>query len=138
MIDISQHLAPGRQMELRKTIEYEDTVGNNSAYLNQFLSTSACIDIFVRMAIEMADKVLPAGYLTVGRRMEIIHEAPTMLGQVVFFRVTLERIEGNHLFFALEAHDEVGTVCTGTHERAAVNSVTLMDRAQERRNQIGH
>ncbi len=132
MIDLSRHLTAGRQMELRKTVEYEDTVGNNSASLSQFLSTSGCLDVFVRMAIEMADKVLPAGYITVGRHVDITHEAPTLLGQVVFFTVTLERIEGNRLFFVLEARDCGGVVCTGHHERAAVSSVTLMDRAQER------
>ena len=132
MIDLSRYVAPGRQMELRKAVEYEDTVGNNSVALSPFLSTGGCLDVFVRMAIEMTDKVLPTGYITVGRHVELTHEAPTMMGQEVFFTVTLDRVEGNRLFFALEARDGEGPVCVGRYERVAVSSVALMDRAQER------
>jgi predicted thioesterase len=55
-----------------------------------------------------------------------------MMGQEIFFTVTLDRVEGNRLFFTLEARDGEGPVCVGRYERAAVSSAALMDRAQER------
>lgn len=123
---------PGLTKEVHKTVEIDDTVGNISPYLTKLLSTSACIEAFVRAAIEVIDPNLPEGYITVGRSMEITHEAPTLLGSGVSFRVTLRAVTGNRIFFDLEASDSMGVICRGRHERAVVNSVLLMDKAMER------
>ena len=47
----------GTERVVKKAVTVEDTVGNSSLYLEQFLSTSACINMIVRMATgEMVDE----------------------------------------------------------------------------------
>ncbi len=132
MLEMLAFATPGLSNEVHKKVEIDDTVGNISPYLNRLLSTSACMEAFVKAAIEVIDPRLPEGYITVGRSMEIVHEAPTLLGSGVSFRVILREVSENRLFFDLEASDSLGVVCRGRHERAVVNRVGLMDRAVER------
>lgn len=132
MQDMLAFAKPGLYKEVHKTVDIDDTVGNISPYLTKLLSTSACMEAFVRASIAVIDPQLPEGYITVGKTMEITHEAPTLLGTGVSFRVTLREVSGNRLFFDLEASDSMGIICRGRHERAVVNSMVLMDKAVER------
>lgn len=132
MLEMLAFAKPGLTKEVHKTVEIDDTVGNISPYLTKLLSTSACMEAFVRAAIDVIDPHLPEGYITVGKTMEITHEAPTLLGSGVSFRVTLREVSENRVFFDLEASDNMGVICRGRHERAVVNSILLMDKAVER------
>lgn len=132
MLEILAFATPGLAHEIHKKVEIDDTVGDVSPYLNKLLSTSACIKCFVRAAIEVIDPHLPEGYITVGRTIEITHEAPSLLGAGVSFRATLREVSGNRLVFDLEGRDGLGVICRGSHERAVVNCIGLMDKALER------
>lgn len=132
MLDIDQLLSVGTERVVKKTVTVEDTVGNSSLYLEQFLSTSACINMIVRMATEMVDGALPQGFISVGYHTEITHEEPTMMGAEVSYKVTLKEINGNRLIFDFEKSDKNGIVCYGKHVRAIVNYPKLLEKAKER------
>lgn len=132
MFDLKQILKPGESYEINKTIEMDDTVGNQSVYLNQLLSTSACVDTFVNAATKVTDRNLPEGFITIGHSITVTHHAPSLLGTSVTFRVVLRSIEGNKIIFDISARDAIGEILTGTFERAVVNRIALMDKATER------
>lgn len=132
MFDLNGILSVGESFEINRTIEVDDTVGNQSVYLNRLLSTSACVDTFVKAATEITDGLLPEGFITIGHSITITHEAPSLLGTSITFRVLLRRIEGNKLFFDISAYDAMGEILTGNFERAVVNRIALMDKAEAR------
>jgi len=132
MFDLDEILRIGESYEINKAIEVEDTVGNQSVYLNRLLSTSACVDTFVKAATEITDGLLPEGFITIGRSINITHEAPSLLGTSVTFKATLSRIEGNKLTFDISAYDMIGEILLGTFERAVVNRIALTDKAEAR------
>jgi len=135
MLDITQYVPLGLERTVKKIVSADDTVGNSSLYLEQFLSTSACINMVVRMATEAVDKTLPEGFISVGYRTEITHEEPTMMGTEVSYNITLKEINGNRLIFEFEISDHKGLVCYGKHIRAVVNYSKLLEKAKERMTQ---
>ena len=136
MFDLKEILKPGESYEVNKVIEMDDTVGNQSVYLNQLLSTSACVETFVKASTKVTDKYLPEGFITIGRSLTITHDEPSLLGTNVTFRVVLRSIEGNKVLFDISARDALGEILTGTFERAVVNRIALMDKATERAEQL--
>lgn len=82
--------------------------------------------------MKTVDHLLPEGYISIGKSIEVVHEATAMLGVSLEFKATLAEIEGNRLLFQISANDALGIILTATHERVVVNHMALMDRAIER------
>jgi predicted thioesterase len=132
MLNLSEILKPGISAEVKKTVELEDTVGNSSPYLNQYLSTSACASLAVQAAMAVTENLLPEGYISVGRRIDLEHEVPAMLGTTVTVRATLKEIRGNRLIFDVSATDALGFIFRGVNERVVVNRLGLDEKGTER------
>jgi len=58
---------------------------------------------------------------TVGRHINVSHEAATPLGLEVIVFVELTKIEGEKLEFSVEAHDGLDLISKGRHERFIIN-----------------
>ena len=70
MLDLQKRFKLGTIKRLVHQVGVEDTVGNKSVALEEFLSTSACLETMVRLAVEMVDPGLPEGVISVGVRSE--------------------------------------------------------------------
>lgn len=136
MINLSEILKPGMSAEVKKIVDVEDTVGNSSPYLNQYLSTSACVALMVQAAMAATEGVLPEGYISVGRRIELEHEIPSMLDTAIVVKATLREIRGNRLLFDVVGTDALGAVFRGVNERAVVNRFGLAEKGAERATQL--
>ncbi len=136
MLDLQKRFKLGTIRRLVHQVGVEDTVGNKSVALEEFLSTSACLETMVRLAVEMVDPGLPEGVISVGVRSEILQQAPALLGNEVIFHLSLDRVEGNRLGFSLRVSDRHGTIATGNHERAVVSAALLAERAEKRTKEV--
>lgn len=58
---------------------------------------------------------------TVGTHINVSHEAATPPGLEVTASVELIAVEGKKLVFKVQAHDGVGLISTGLHERYVIN-----------------
>lgn len=58
---------------------------------------------------------------TVGTHINVSHLAATPVGMTVTATVTLLAVEGKKLVFAVEAHDGLDLIASGTHERHCIN-----------------
>ncbi|HPX62363.1 MAG TPA: hypothetical protein PLN25_11420 [Deltaproteobacteria bacterium] len=126
-------LTPGLSSVVQKRIDHEDTaVHYGSGLLDRLLATPTYVAMMIKAATEVVDPKLPDGFVTVGKSMEFTHEAPTALGMTITVKATLEKVDGNRLFFKIDACDEIGTIGFGRHERVVVNEVKLWDKAKER------
>jgi predicted thioesterase len=132
MLDITSILAPGMHAEVRRVVDIEDAYGNASSYLNQYLSTSACIDLAVKACMSITDSTLPEGYLSVGQRMELGHEVPVMLGTAVTVQAVLREVQGNKLIFDITGSDALGVVFRCVNERVVVNRIGLEEKGTAR------
>ena len=132
MLDLKERFALGTNKRLVHKVTVGDTVGNQSRALEEFLSTTACLETMIRKAVEMVDPALPEGIISEGVRSEILQQAPALLGSDVTFHISLDRVEGNRMAFSLRVSDRHGTIATGNHERAVVSAVLLAERAERR------
>src|SRR5204863_6754250 len=71
---------------------------------------------------------LDEGYVTVGTLVNVQHLGATPLGQKVTARAELIAIDGRHLTFKVEAHDEHKKIGEGQHERHIVNLQKCLER----------
>jgi fluoroacetyl-CoA thioesterase len=69
---------------------------------------------------------------TVGTQVNISHMAATPPGMVVTAKVKLVEMKGKQLFFAVEAHDEAGIICKGTHERFVIDAEKFNQKLQQK------
>lgn len=136
MLNLSELLQTGLSAEVKKTVDLEDTIGNASPYLNQYLSTSACAALAVQAAMAATGNLLPEGYLSVGRRIDLEHEIPAMLGTTVTVKAVLREVRGNRLVFDVTGTDALGTIFRGVNERVVVNRFGLDEKAEERARQL--
>ena len=136
MLDLSAILAPGLAGEVKKTVDIDDTAGTSSPYLNQYLSTAACAALAVSASMAATEGRLPEGYLSVGRRLDLEHDAPAMIGTTVIVKATLREIRGNRLLFDVIGADALGTVFKGVNERVVVNRIGMEEKGTERAKEL--
>lgn len=136
MLELTALLKAGLTGEVKKTVDLDDTFGSSSPYLNQFLSTSACAALAVSASMAVTEGILPEGYLSVGRRLDLEHDAPAMTGTTVIVSATLREVSGNRLVFDIVGSDALGVIFKGVNERVVVNRLGMEERASARALQL--
>ncbi|VBB07845.1 Hypothetical protein LUCI_3110 [Lucifera butyrica] len=135
--DLRSILWPGLDATVQKLIDESDTAAHyGSGSLGHLIATPAFVALMINASVNAVEDRLPPGFVTVGRSLEITHEAPTCLGMVLRVKSTLKQIKGDRLFFEIVASDDYSEVGCGTHERAVVQKDRLFRRAEERLNRI--
>lgn len=121
---------------ISKIVQPADTAANYNEVLCQFMATPAWVDMAIRAAMDAVDKSLPYGYMTVGTRLEVTHDAPTCVGMKVSVKATVKEIIGNRLVFEIDAWDDIGEIGHGFYERSVVSQEALLKKAGERWEQL--
>lgn len=133
LFDTKSVLNPGMNFVVERMLTEADTVAYyGRKELGKIIATNAFVDMIVSATSGVVEGYLPEGLITVGRRMEFTHDAPTSLGMKLRVKATLMRIDGDRLFFNIEAWDDCGPVGSGKHERVVVNRDKLIERANQR------
>jgi predicted thioesterase len=96
------------------------------------LATPVMINLIEAAALEALDKNLPAGYQSLGTRLDVQHVAATPVGMRVLASVQIERVEGRKVSFKVEAKDEKELIGFGTHERVVVNVEKFSERVKRK------
>jgi len=119
-----------REGTVRCTYTYS---GSNDS-LDYLLTTPEVLDNIIEAAAKMLDPLLPNGYITVGKYIELSHEQPTLTltGHAISTILTVTEITGNKVFLDFSCHDEIGLICKGKYERAIVNKEKLMESTYRR------
>ncbi len=131
MLDIN--LKEGMTYTLQKKVAYEDTtVSFGRSGIETLLSTPALITMMIEAAVALVGYNVPDGYISVAKKLELIHESPTLQGMTVTVKAELTKIEGNVLFFETYCHDELGEIAFGKQERHIVYKSALIQKANER------
>ena len=116
----------------KKTNTNDTYASSDSAALNYLVSTPSVILMAIDAATEMLDKYLPSEYITVGRKIELVHENPSLVGETITLKLVVEDVTNNLVVLNLEASDSKGLICSGKYERAIINAAKLLDIAYKR------
>lgn len=123
----------GMSKSVQKVITREDTALNfGSGALDNLLATPTLVALMIEAAVKLIDPILPEGYITIGKTVELEHENPTVQGMTVTITAKLSEINENQLTFEIIAFDDLGRIGSGYHERQIVNHNILMRKVDER------
>lgn len=119
-----------KEGSMLETLSSSGTVSS----LNYLLTTPQIMEIIIEASSNMLDSLLPDGYITVGKFIELSHEHPTLTltGGAISVVLTVTKIDGNKIYLDVAGYDEVGLICKGMYERAIVNKNSLMEATYKR------
>jgi fluoroacetyl-CoA thioesterase len=102
--------------------------------LNYLLTTPQILEVVMEASSKMLDPLLPDGYITVGKRLEISHDQPTLVleGGPITVNLVVLKVEGNKIILDVKCYDGIGLIGQGKYERAIVDTEKLRDATYKR------
>jgi len=121
------------------TATYTKKTNTNDIYptthtgtLNYLVSTPAIMLMVVDASTAMLDKYLPEDFITVGKKIDLVHEHPSLVGETITLKLEVDEVDTHMVSMKIEVNDSKGIVCTGSYERAIINANKLLDIAYKR------
>ena len=105
------------------------TIGSGKVHV---LATPVMINLIEAASLAAIEHLLPAGYQSLGTRLNVRHIAATPVGMRAKATALVERVEGRTVYFKVEARDEKDLIGDGTHERVVVNVAKFDLRVQRK------
>lgn len=128
-----ENLRPGARGEWGLTVAEEHTAVEWGSGGLKVFATPVMIGLMEGAAVRAVDPLLPEGYQTVGTHVDVAHLAATPVGGQVTAQAELTGVDGRKLSFRVQAHDRLGLIGEGTHERVVIEVARFLQRAQARR-----
>jgi fluoroacetyl-CoA thioesterase len=122
----------GATAERSLVVRDEDTAAHWGSGQLVVFATPYMIALMEGAAVDAVEPRLPEGYQTVGSLVNVRHLAATPVGRRVTARAVLTAIDGRKLTFRVEAHDNVGPIGEGEHERYIIDVARFMAKAAAR------
>ncbi|MCW2698762.1 MAG: hypothetical protein JWQ45_297 [Blastococcus sp.] len=114
----STALAPGVHGVLERTVAAEHCTRRGDY---DIFSTPNLVLLLEEAAIEGLAPYLREDQASVGSKVEIVHSAPTLLGQTVRATATVTEVDRRRVAFEIRVEDDTEVIGTGTHERFIVD-----------------
>lgn len=125
-------LTPGARGSSDLLVGPEHTAPHVGSGKIPVLATPVMVNLMESAALAAVEADLPAGYQTLGIRLDVTHIAATPVGMRVRARAELTKVDGRRLSFRVMAEDERELIGEGTHERIVVNLKRFDRRVQEK------
>ena len=121
----STELAPGVQGVLERTVESQHCTRRGQY---EIFSTPNLVLLLEEAAIEGLAPYLRDDQASVGSRVDVVHSAPTLLGQTVRATATVTEVDRRRVAFENRVEDDTEVIGTGTHERFIIDLPSFEDR----------
>ena len=125
-------LRPGLSGSAELVVGEEHTAPRVGSGRVHVLATPVMINLFEAAALAAIEHLLPAGYQSLGTRLDVRHIAATPVGMKIIASAVVEGVAGRTVSFKVEAHDEKELIGDGTHERVVVNLAKFDVRVQKK------
>jgi len=116
-----ERIVPGLAGRAELTVGEEHTAPRVGSGRVHVLATPVMINLFEAAALAAIERLLPAGYQSLGTVLDIRHIAATPVGMRVVAEAKVTKVDGRTVCFAVEARDEKDLIGDGRHERVVVN-----------------
>jgi predicted thioesterase len=96
------------------------------------LATPVMINLIEAAALDAIERLLPAGFQSLGTHLDVRHIAATPVGMRVVASAQVTSVEGRLVSFRVEARDEKELIGDGTHQRVVVNVAKFDERVKRK------
>lgn len=125
-------IEPGRSGTAELVVGEEHTAPRIGSGKVHVLATPVMINVIEAAALAAIEHLLPAGYQSLGARLEVRHIAATPVGMKIKGFAEVVGVEGRTVRFRVEARDEKELIGDGTHERVIVNVAKFDERVRRK------
>jgi predicted thioesterase len=132
-MDFSDLLQSGLTGEKTTAVTENNTAASWGSGGLPVYATPAMIGLMEGAAVNAADKLLPAGWSTVGTALDVKHLAATPAGLEVRAAAELLEIDGRRLRFKVEAFDGIDKIGEGYHDRFIVENEKFLKKNSEKK-----
>lgn len=106
--------------------------GASGGVLDYLVSTATMVEVFTEASSKLLDPLLPDGFITVGKELELTHEKGAMLGEPLTYDLVVRKVEDDKIFLDITISDSIGAITTGKYVRVIANKEELINRAFKR------
>jgi predicted thioesterase len=125
-------IRPGMKGTAELTVGDEHTAPRIGSGKVRVLATPVMINLIEAASLAAVEHLLPAGYQSLGTRLDVQHIAATPVGMRVSAEAEVLSFDKRLLVFRVEARDEKDLIGHGTHERVIVNVAKFDERVQRK------
>lgn len=115
-----------------KVITPADSYITKSVQIENLMSTPSLLATVIEISCNMLNPYLASGYLTVVTNFQSSHIHPTMVGEKVTFKMTVDSVDNNRVTLSFSGYDYKGEFCKGILEKAIVKEDKLLEDAIKR------
>src|SRR5512144_1400402 len=128
MANVTDRLRTGLAGRVEIVVADEHTAPHVGSGHVHVLATPVMVNLMEAAALQAVEGLLPAGFQTVGTRLDIRHFAATPVGLRVVARAAIVAIDGRTITYRLAAEDEREPIGDRTHERIVINVARFDER----------
>jgi predicted thioesterase len=131
-MDFVSILKPGLTGEKTEAVTENNTAESWGSGGLPVYATPAMIALMEGAAVNAVDKLLPAGWSTVGTDLDVRHLSATPAGLEVSASAELLEVDGRRLLFRVEAFDRAGVIGEGKHGRFIVENRRFLEKTTKK------
>jgi len=131
-MELSELIQPGMSREDTFIITMENSAIHLGSGSSRVLATPSMIAFMERVSHRLLTCCLPQGYSSVGTHLNIRHLAPTPVGATVQVKADVRSLEGNRVYFSVEAWDDFEKIGEGEHERVVIDEARFFRRVEKK------
>ena len=131
-MELSELIHPGMSREDNFTISAENSAIHLGSGSSRVLATPWMIAFMERVSHRLLTCCLPEGFSSVGAHLDVRHMAPTPIGATIQVRTKVLSLNGNHVYFSVEAWDKWEKIGEGKHERVVIDEARFWRRVEKK------
>ena len=131
-MELSELFHPGMTREDSFPVTIENSAIHIGSGSSRVLATPWMIAFMERVSHRLLTCCLPDGFSSVGTHLDVRHLAPTPVGATVRVRVEVLSLDGNRVYFSIEAWDNLEKIGEGKHERVVIEEARFLHRVEKK------
>ena len=132
-MEISELIHPGMTREDSFPITVENSAIHLGSGSSRVLATPWMIAFMERVSHRLLTCCLPDGFSSVGTHLDVHHLAPTPVGATIRVKVEVLSLDGNRVYFTVEAWDGLEKIGEGKHERGIIEEARFLRRVEKKK-----
>src|SRR5512137_2529678 len=132
MMELSKLIHPGMTREDSFPITMDNSAIHIGSGSSRVLATPWMIAFMERVSHRLLTCCLPEGYSSVGTHLDVHHLAATPVGATIRVKVEVLSVEGNRVYFSVEAWDNLEKIGEGKHERVVIEEARFLRRVEKK------
>lgn len=129
---ITDKIHVGLSTTYEKVITPADSYITKSVQIDNLLSTPVLLATVIEISWNMLKPYIPSDYITVVSNFRSNHLQPTLVGEKVMFKMTVDNIDNNRVRISFSGFDHKGEICKGILDKVVVNKDKLLEDAIRR------